>query len=74
LAALPPVLEQAPDWSEAALEAAVKAFAESRGVKLGSVAQPLRAALTGSTMSPGIFEVLAVLGRDDSLSRIKASA
>jgi glutamyl-tRNA synthetase len=74
LAALMSILEPVTDWSEAALEAAVKAFAETRGVKLGSVAQPLRAALTGSTMSPGIFEVLAVLGRDDSLSRIKASA
>ncbi|MDF3073401.1 MAG: glutamate--tRNA ligase [Alphaproteobacteria bacterium] len=74
LAGLVPVLEQATEWSEAALEAAVKAFAESRGAKLGSVAQPLRAALTGSTMSPGIFEVLAILGRDDSISRIKASA
>jgi glutamyl-tRNA synthetase len=74
LAALLPTLEQVSDWSEASLEVAVKALAESRGAKLGSVAQPLRAALTGSTMSPGIFEVLAVLGREDSLSRIKASA
>jgi len=74
LVALVPILESAGDWSEPALESAVKAFAESRGVKLGSVAQPLRAALTGGTVSPGIFEVLAVLGRADSLSRIKASA
>jgi glutamyl-tRNA synthetase len=59
-------------WTEPALEAAVKSFAEGRGVKLGSVAQPLRAALTGSTVSPGIFEVLAVLGRDDSLGRLIA--
>jgi glutamyl-tRNA synthetase len=73
LGALIPVLESASNWSEAVLEGAVKAFAEGRGVKLGSVAQPLRAALTGGTVSPGIFEVLAVLGRDDSLSRIKAS-
>jgi glutamyl-tRNA synthetase len=74
LAALVPILEQAAEWSEPVLEAAVKAFAEDRGVKLGSVAQPLRAALTGSTMSPGIFEVLTILGRDDSINRIKASA
>ena len=74
LAALAPVLEALSDWSEAAIEAAVKAFAEARSIKLGSVAQPLRAALTGGTVSPGIFEVLAVLGREDSLSRIKASA
>ncbi|MGE0660982.1 MAG: glutamate--tRNA ligase [Reyranellaceae bacterium] len=74
LGALVPVIEGVSDWSEAAIEASVKAFAENRGVKLGSVAQPLRAALTGGTVSPGIFEVLAVLGRADSLSRIKASA
>src|SRR5690606_7969653 len=74
LGALAPVIEGVTEWSEAAIEASVKAFAESRGVKLGSVAQPLRAALTGGTVSPGIFEVLAVLGRADSLSRIKASA
>ena len=59
-------------WDEAALEAAVRAFAEARGVKLGAVAQPLRAALTGSHASPGIFEVMALLGREDSLDRISA--
>ena len=46
------------------LEAAVRTFAETQGLKLGEVAQPLRAALTGSTVSPPIFEVMAVLGRD----------
>ncbi|MEO8558865.1 MAG: glutamate--tRNA ligase [Rhodospirillales bacterium] len=64
------VLNGVVDWTEASLEAAVKIFAESRGVKLGNVAQPLRAALTGSSVSPGIFEVLAVLGREDSLARL----
>ena len=59
-------------WDEAALEAAVRAFAEDQGVKLGAVAQPLRAALTGSHASPGIFEVLALLGRQESLARIAA--
>ena len=43
-------------------------------VKLGQIAQPLRAALTGSTVSPGIFEVLAILGRDESLTRLRAAA
>ncbi len=66
------VLSGLDDWSEATIEAAVKNFAESRAVKLGNVAQPLRAALTGSSVSPGIFEVLAVLGRDDSLLRLIA--
>jgi len=61
-------------WDADALEAAVRAFAERKGAKLGSVAQPLRAALTGRTTSPGIFDVLAVLGRDESLSRIKDAA
>ncbi len=65
-----PVLESANDWTAPALEAAVKGFAQETGLKLGSIAQPLRAALTGSTTSPGIFDVLAVLGRAESLSRI----
>ncbi len=48
----------------------MRALAETKGVKLGSVAQPLRAALTGRTTSPGIFEVLALLGKSESLRRI----
>jgi glutamyl-tRNA synthetase len=61
----------ASEWTLAALEAATKAFAEAAGVKLGQVAQPLRAALTGKSTSPGIFDVLVVLGREESLARIK---
>jgi glutamyl-tRNA synthetase len=57
-------------WSAAGAEAAVRAYAERVGAKLGTVAQPLRAALTGRTTSPGIFEVLAVLGKAESLARI----
>jgi glutamyl-tRNA synthetase len=57
-------------WDAPAAEAAVRAYAERAGVKLGAVAQPLRAALTGRTTSPGIFEVLAVLGKTESLARI----
>ena len=49
-------------------------FAERTNVKLGAVAQPLRAALTGKTTSPPIFDVLAVLGRDDSLARLRDQA
>lgn len=59
-----------PDWTAAALEAAARAMAESEGVKLGQIAQPLRAAVTGSAQSPGLFEVLEVLGRDEVLGRI----
>jgi glutamyl-tRNA synthetase len=58
------------DWTAAALEAAVRTFAEEAGLKLGKIAQPLRAALTGSTVSPPIFDVMAVLGRDESLARL----
>jgi len=57
-------------WSAETAEGAVRAYAERAGVKLGAVAQPLRAALTGRTTSPGIFEVLAVLGKAESLARI----
>jgi glutamyl-tRNA synthetase len=70
LASLVPILASATDWSAPALEAAVKAFAETEGLKLGKLAQPLRAALTGRATSPGIFDVLAILGRDESLARI----
>jgi glutamyl-tRNA synthetase len=58
------------DWSAATAEAAVRDFAGEAGLKLGAVAQPLRAALTGRTVSPGVFDVLAVLGREESLARI----
>jgi glutamyl-tRNA synthetase len=58
------------DWDGPSLEAAIREVAEASGVKLGKLAQPLRAALTGRTTSPGIFDVLALLGRDESLARI----
>lgn len=59
-------------FQEGEVEEAVRSFAEAQELKLGKAAQPLRAALTGSTTSPGIFEVLAVLGKDESLRRIDA--
>lgn len=58
-------------WDVTSLESCVRAFSEERSISLGKVAQPLRAALTGSTVSPPIFDVLALLGRDECLSRIK---
>jgi glutamyl-tRNA synthetase len=58
-------------WTAVDLEAAANAFAETEGVKLGSVAQPLRAALTGSAASPPIFDVLAALGREESRLRLR---
>jgi len=66
-----PALE-ATDWSGPALEAAARAFAETNGLKLGDVAQPLRAALTGKSASPPLFEMLALLGREESLIRLRA--
>ncbi|MBU8877123.1 glutamate--tRNA ligase [Reyranella sp. MMS21-HV4-11] len=75
MAKLAPALEpQASDWSEKAIEEAVRKFAEENGLKLGQVAQPLRVALTGSTTSPGIFEVLAALGPAESKVRLLAAA
>ena len=58
------------NWDAPSLEAAIREVAEARGAKLGKLAQPLRAALTGRTTSPGIFDVLALLGREESLARI----
>ena len=58
------------EWDAASVEAAIREVAEAEGVKLGKLAQPLRAALTGRTTSPGIFDVLALLGKDESLARI----
>ena len=62
------------DWTTEALEANLKAMAETLGLGLGKLAQPLRAALTGQTTSPGIFDVLVLLGKDESLARIDAQA
>jgi glutamyl-tRNA synthetase len=68
---LAPSLAQT-DFTQAALDAALREFAESEGKKLGAIAQPLRAALTGSTMSPGIDATLATLGRAETLARLGA--
>jgi glutamyl-tRNA synthetase len=69
-----PELSGIEPWTAETTEQAVRAFAERKAVKLGSVAQPLRAALTGRTTSPGIFEVLVVLGKTESLGRIADQA
>src|SRR5882757_7148782 len=62
------------EWTAAGAEGAVRTYAEEQGAKLGVVAQPLRAALTGRSTSPGIFDVLVVLGREESLGRIADQA
>jgi glutamyl-tRNA synthetase len=61
------------EWAVEPLEAALRGLAEQRGVSTGKIFQPLRVALTGLTASPGIFDVLAVLGRDRSLDRLDAA-
>jgi glutamyl-tRNA synthetase len=66
-------LERA-EWRPERLEEEIRAFADERGIKLGSVAQPLRAALTGSIASPGIFLVMEIVGRQEALGRIADAA
>ncbi len=73
LAKLAPRLD-AVEWTVPSLETAVKAFAEESGLKLGKVAQPLRAALTGRSISPPVFDVMVVLGREEALARIREQA
>jgi len=70
LGLLIPALEKVSGWTVATLETAVRDTAAAAGLKLGDLAQPLRAALVGGTTSPPIFEVLEVLGRDESLGRL----
>jgi glutamyl-tRNA synthetase len=67
-------LETESDWTLPSLEANLKAIAEAEELGLGKIAQPMRAALTGTTTSPGIFDVLALLGREESLARLDAQA
>ncbi|WP_293867902.1 glutamate--tRNA ligase [uncultured Alsobacter sp.] len=74
IAALLPALQALPEWTAQSTEAAVRAFAETGGLKLGQVAQPLRAALTGRSTSPGLFDVMVVLGREECLVRLQDQA
>jgi glutamyl-tRNA synthetase len=71
IAELVPRFVDLSDWTAQATESAVRQYVEETGVKLGQVAQPLRAALTGRATSPGIFDVLEVLGREESLGRLR---
>ena len=64
-------LSNVASWEHDQLEQRIREVAEAEGVKLGKLAQPLRAALTGRTTSPGIFDVLALLGQGESLNRIE---
>jgi len=71
IAGMIPALTALPEWSAVTTEQCVRLFAEANALKLGQAAQPLRAALTGRLTSPGIFDVLAVLGREESLARLQ---
>lgn len=71
LSALLPALAGLDEWNSETIEASIRAFAEETGEKLGQIAQPLRAALTGTTKSPGIFDVLVLLGKEEALARVK---
>ncbi|MBN4016497.1 glutamate--tRNA ligase [Rhodospirillaceae bacterium AH-315-P19] len=64
-------LDELDPWKEDVLEAAIQGLAEAAGIKLGKLAQPLRAGLTGSNASPGIFEVMAILGKTEVLNRLR---
>ena len=69
-----PAFEAVNDWSEAGTEAVAKEFSETQGLKLGKVAQPLRVALSGRTVSPSVFEMMVVLGKEESLARLRLAA
>ena len=74
LSAISAALAKENDWTIEALEATTKSLADELELGLGKLAQPMRAALTGTTTSPGIFDVLVLLGREESLARIDAQA
>lgn len=67
-------LENLDSWEKEGIETVIRESAESEELKLGKIAQPLRAALTGTTVSPGIFDVLEILGKEEALGRIRDTA
>jgi len=64
-------LDNLPDWSPKNLDTLIRSFVESHDMKMGKIAQPLRAVLTGKTVSPGIFDVMTALGKEECLGRMK---
>jgi len=67
------ILREQNDWTAAAIEEKLRVYAEQSGLKLGKVAQPLRVAITGTTVSPPIFEVAEIFGRDETLKRLDSA-
>ena len=74
LARLTPAIREIEPWTHDRIEQSLRDFTEAEGLKLGAVAQPLRAALTGTTASPGIFDVMSLLGREETLARLEDQA
>ena len=74
LARLTPALESIEPWQVPALEAAVRTFAGAESRKLGDIAQPVRAALTGRSTSPGVFDVMVALGKPETMARLRDQA
>jgi glutamyl-tRNA synthetase len=72
VAALADAFQAAPGFDETASEAALRATAESRGIKAGALIHATRVAVTGKAVSPGLFEVLALVGRDEVVARLRA--
>ncbi len=68
---IPPVLEELPDWTAESLEALLKTKLEEWGVGFGKLAQPIRVAVSGTTVSPQIIDTLILLGRESTIARIK---
>ncbi len=71
LKAIAKVLEELPQWTPETMDPALRQVAEELSVGFGKIAQPIRAAITGTNVSPGLFEVLELLGQEESLKRIK---
>ena len=71
LETLLPLLEPLDPWTQSELERLITSVCESRSVKMGDVAQPLRVAVAGTTVSPAIYDTLALLGKDHTLARIR---
>ena len=66
-----PFLEKLEEWTKNKIEENIKSYCSSINIKLGKLAQPLRAATTGKSVSPGLYEVMEVLGKEETLNRIQ---
>ena len=66
------VVDSIQDWNEETIETTIKQFIEDSGLKFGEVAQPIRATISGTTNSPAIFEIMYILGKDETIQRLSA--